>query len=224
MSKKTIIISIVSVILVSGLAVLALVLINGKPNTPDETSEAKGPQPGDSVIITKTPEYKACELFTSDSLQSILGDKVSAVVNGERNGVVAANLQVADACDYTFTTSTSKENKLSIQVYQYSVSTEGSSNLEQYDATWRNVNVVADPEYTKGYPAYFKSSNVDDKKIFQMYVIGGAKNFRFAISQPLSSQYFSDQEVVTMMIKFANDANYEVTNASGEDIPPAPNV
>ena len=223
MSKKAIIISIVSVILISGLVVLGLILVNGKQNTPDQTSESKGPQPGDSVAITKTPEYKACQLFTSDSLQTILGDKVSAVVNGERSGSIAANFEIADQCDYDFTTATSKDNELSIQVYQYSVSTEGS-NLEQYDATWRNINVIADPEYTKGYPAYYKSSNVDDKKIFQMYVIGGAKNFRFAISQPLSSQYFSDQEVVAMMIKFANDANYDVANSTSEDVPPAPNV
>lgn len=223
MSKKTILISIGAVLLTSGLAILALVLVNGVPGTSEQPTQSTGPKPGDVVAVTQTPEYKSCEVFTADSLRTILGEKVSAIANGERSGVIAPNYEIADACDYTFTTNSSKENTLSIQVYQYSASTD-QSKIEQYDGTWRNINVVADPEYTKGAPAYYKSIDVDGKKIFQLYVLTGAKNLRFAITQPLSSQYFSDKEAIALLIQFANEANYDSVNQTSEDVPPAPNV
>lgn len=223
MSKKTILISIGAILLISGLAVLALVLINGTPNTSEQPIQSTGPKPGDSVVVSNTPEYKACELFTTDAVKTVLGDKVTAIANGSRSGVIAPNYEVADSCDYTFTTNSTSDNKLSVQVYQYSASTD-ESKIEQYDETWRNINVVADPDYKKGFPAYYKSSDVNGNKIFQMFVLSGAKNIRFAITQPLSSQYFGDKEVIAMMIQFANQANYDVINPVSEDIPPAPNV
>jgi hypothetical protein len=219
MTKKAIIISIVSVVVVALGVFGVLFFIKGGFDSDNQVITP--PKPGDSVSLDQTPTYKSCELFSMAAIQEGLGSGAQSIKPGERSGVVALNYEVADRCSFSFATSASEDNTLDVMTYLYSTDVS-HSQAEIYDDSWRNISKTAVPAYTLSYPAYFKKITSGDTTAFVLQVIGGAKNYRLAIEQPSGNLTLNETTALNALISLANKANYSVANPT--DVPPAPKV
>lgn len=218
MSKKVIIISIASILVVAALVVGILFII--QRNTPQQVVDST-PQPGDAVEIDKTPVYKSCEVVPRETITASFGTNASSFKDSERRGIVARNYEVADECSYSFSTASSEDNQFDIQVYQYGTE-ETAKGGDGFDNSWRNISKSYDKAYLLDYPAYFSATEASSRKHFTLEILNGPKHYQFAIEQPADGAMSSDT-AFNILIELANKANYK-TAPVDDSIPPAPNV
>lgn len=224
MTKKVLIISIASVVVVSLVVCGILLFLKGAPTQNPGNSDESAPKPGDAVALSETPEYKACEVLAvatiKPALELGLGDTVESLADGERSGVVAQNYEIADECNYTFATATSGDNTLNVQSYLYTADPEHTS-ANVFDTSWRNISKVSVPSYTLQYPAYFRIDQAEGRQSFMLQIVVNAKHYRFAIEQATGGA-FDEDKALAALIALALKANYSL--AQPTDAPPAPQV
>jgi flagellar basal body-associated protein FliL len=219
-TKRKIIIAIISVVVVILIAsgAVAFLLLNQRDNQPDTQTG----QPGDPVSLEQTPNYATCSMLPKDSVQAALGSVAASVSEGEREGTVARNYEIADTCAFGFTTSSSNNNSVTLQTYLYSADASFQEGSSYGGGSWTNITKQFYEDFQLEYPAYFQANTVSDVKEFILQVVTSAKNYRFAIEQPTDKTTYTDTEALTVLIALANKADYSVTDTS--DAPPAPKV
>lgn len=216
MSKKVaIIISIVGTILIA-VAVVAILQLTNKPQA-DPKEDVR--QPGDSVTIADTPSLKACETVPLLEIKRALGDAGNSLSSGEREGVVAHNLENAESCIYTFQTNESVKSQLTVQAYPY-LPNDASETSNTFDSSWRNITAFEHPAYTLVHPAYFKKIAEEGDMKFVLQIVTGPRHYRFEISQPEAQATFTEDAATKLLINLALKADY--TAADDESAPPAP--
>lgn len=211
------IVSVVGVILVAS-AVSAILLLN-RGNQPQDN---QGTQPGDTVALEQTPNYATCSILPKESIKDALGSSATSISDGEREGVIGRNYETAEACSYSFSTSSSSDNMLTIQTYLYSPSATVNEGNSYDGGSWTNITKQFNKEYILEYPAYFQVTSESGVKEFVLQVVTSAKNYRFAIEQPDNNTTYNDTEALAVLISLVNKADYSVTDTS--DAPPAPQV
>jgi hypothetical protein len=218
-TKKKIIIGIISVagvILVA--SAVSIFLLLSRDNQPDTQTG----QPGDTVSLEQTPNYATCSMLPKDSVQTALGSVATSVSEGEREGIVARNYEIADACAFHFKTSSSDDNSVTLQTYLYSADAAFQEGSSYDDGSWKNITKQSNENFELEHPAYFQINTDSGVKEFVLLIVTSAKNYRFAIEQPAGKTTYNDDEALTALISLANKADYSVTDTS--DAPPAPEV
>jgi hypothetical protein len=207
MTKKMFIISLI-VIIVIGVGVFGVLFFVKKGSTP-QASVDTSPKPGDAVALSETPEYKACEFITAPSVKSALGEGISNFSDATRNGVVAQNYEVAETCDYSFSTVKSDENTASIRIVKASL--DPSKQVSQDPPTWVGVNSADYPEYKINSQAKYETIESSDTIQFVLTLLDGPKEYLFIIAQPKDAATFDKDTAASALIKMANVANLDMT-------------
>ena len=184
-----------SIALVLGSALIAIRVASiVQPEVPSPAKSAE-------IQLIDTPEYNACEVTTVDVVKSA-GDNLTAVEPGFRFGDYAPNDTIADGCSYTISTAKTSNVFLSIQVYDYTETTN-SEDIEVVDDTWQEV--------TGSNPiAYFKQSTQNDTTIFSLRVIPGGKNVVFELRQPTSDAIFDEKTALKFLTNVSSKADFNV--------------
>ena len=220
MSKKLmIIISIIGVILVAGIVTAVLVLTKGTATTNDQAPIDTTPKPGQSVSAEDTPEYGACEVVGTASIQSALN--ATSVKNSTSSGIIADNYETAEACSFSYETAQSTDNTLRVRVYLVTASADHQAT-ESFDISWRNISPIPYPEYTLQYPAYFKAIENGGNKEYTLQVISGTRHYQFVVVRPASVTTPDDEAIIKSLLTLASSADYNTVPST--DIPPAPEV
>lgn len=217
MSKKVIIISIISVALVAVVTITAFLLIKGNNTQSDNGAKRT---PGETVALSDTPDLKTCEVVSVASIKDALDEAGETLSAGERSGIVGHNGEAADSCRYTFT-NRDTDSTLALEVYPYTNSDGNESAVGNvFDSSWLNINKAQFPPYTLTYPAYFKAADEGTDTTFTFHVITGVRHYQFTITQPKGEDGYTRESVIPVLISLAIKANYEISG--DQDAPPAP--
>ena len=195
MSRKVIIISILSLVIITGAVIGGLALFKSPQvaTTPDETKPDTS-NPAAEVVLNKDP----CILLTVDSITSILGSVAKSVKPGVSSDATALNGETAEDCAYTFTTAASDNNSLSMQTYLYKPDGNETPGLD-----WYNIDKT-------DLPTYFKEIDSADKKThtYNMRVINGPTNYLYVISQPTGKTSFDMMAAIDVLRNISKAAKY----------------
>lgn len=218
MSKKWIIISLIIVFVAAVVVVGILFAINSTKNT-EPTNNRPIATPGETVPIANTPDLKTCEILPVSSIQEALGESSATLTDGERGGVIAHNGEVADSCNYAFTTADGTNSKLSFEVYPYT-SNDVVGNGNVFDQSWLNITNFEFPDYTLPHNAYYKQINQAGQSQFTLQVVTSTRHYKFAIIQPQDSKQYSRDTAINILISLATSADYQISE--DPNAPPAP--
>lgn len=120
-SKKTKITTGIAIAIVAlvATAVVAYLFITQKQ---DETAVES------EIALSETPNLGACSLVSPEEIKNLerVDGGIKTISEGTRIGIKTPEGTVADACRYTFTTSMSSDNTLTIAAYNAPVQTENT--------------------------------------------------------------------------------------------------
>ncbi len=182
-------------------AVIVLYILTPKAIPP----VAQGP-----VSLTKTPQYNACQVITVADIQNTFyGNLVTEVKPGIRIGTNAPNGTIADGCGFGLRTAKSVNNTLAVEVYPYTVTTDGSDK-ETADNSWAEV-ASSNPK------AYFAKATEGDTTIYKLRVIPGGKNVMFELRQPTNAIAIDQPSALDFLVGIATKANFNVINSTSDN-------
>ncbi len=213
MSRKVIIISLSAIIAIAALMVGALLLFQTTPTK-------NAPQVGQTVSQDKIPDYKTCSVIPATTIKSIFGNKISKLSDAQTTGVIALNGEVAQQCDYTFSTTLSNNNSFSIQTYLSNPSTaKGPTGMPMGDKSWFVI-----PGIKISYTSLYKTELSKDGKslLFYLSVMTPTKYYLYTITEPQGQAAIVDETAINILAQFANAGDYTVSQPT--NAPPAPHV
>lgn len=215
MKKRTIIAIVALVVLVALIGCLTTWYIFVQSNKPQPVTTSP-------VSLDQTPEYGACEIITSDMMRnSANGDRITSIVEGVRIGQTAPNETTAEGCSFAFASDKSNQNTLTVSVYPYTATTDGSVS-EIAGSTWSEV-MNSSPM------AYFGRGTIDDGKttVYTLRELPGSKNVLYTLKQPTDKLTYNEADALDFLVGIATKANTDVVTENTpsevtEGLPPEP--
>ena len=213
MSKKLIIISVVSILVISGGVVGALLLTKGqpKPSTTDTVAFDNQPKTKVETKADLSKDYGACELVKKDFIKSTLGKSADSLQGPDNVGrAYVGNGDESQTCVYSFAAggtidnSFGADNGFSVTVYAF----KDQTTLDTLQAV-ENTHAVA-------------VSNLGDSATFTTYadfnpgqtqyiltVYSGLKYYAYTLTQPTKSATFTQASAKTALLDIANSVTYK---------------
>jgi len=175
------------------------------------TPKATPTPPKTEISLTQTPDFNACNVIKIDDIKSSFnGDLITSISDGVRVGVKAPNDTTADSCGFNITTEQSPNNSLSVQVYPYTATTDGT-NKEAVSASWSQV-AESDPI------AYFGKDMDGDAVVYKLRIIPGGKNVMIELRQPLNAKAMDEPTALDFLVGLATKADLSVIDLGSEEL------
>lgn len=207
MSKKTIIISVVAVVVVAGIATAVLLLVRGASNKGMDTDDDR--YATTKTIPDPTKNYGACDLLTTTSIKSALGasaDKLAAGFNAGKgivgDGDTAQNCVYGLSKQVTEISTTMLTDSFYTTVYVYKDQASKTADTAAYDNS-TSVEGIGDKA------GFFTSVDQALKTTdYSLRVDVGLRYYAFAIRQTTSTKTFDETSALAALTTLSKSIDY----------------
>lgn len=207
MHKKTIIISVIAVVVVAGIATAVLLLVRGANNKSMASDDDR--YATTKTIPDPTKNYGACDLLTTADIKTALGtsaDKLAAGFNAGKgivgNGDTAQNCVYGLSKEVTEISSSMLTDSFYTTVYVYKDQASKTADTAAYDNS-APVEGIGDKA------GFFTSVDQTLKTTeYSLRVDVGLRYYGFAIRQTSSTKTFDETSALAALTMLAKSVDY----------------
>jgi hypothetical protein len=176
-TKKTIIISVISIVILAGGIVGSLIFVKGLPGQKVETKVSLE-QPKNDAVTTDP-----CALLSTNDVKTIFGANAAEVTLEKQADATAPNGEPAQQCLFTIKNSSGATMTLLTQTYSYKPAADGQKGEDPIPASWYNLSKTPYPTYLTDQ----KPSATSKFYTTTVRIINGPINYLLTLQQPEST-------------------------------------
>ena len=207
MRKKTIIISVIAVVVVAGIATAVLLLVRGVNNKSMDSDDDR--YATTKTIPDPTKDYGACDLLTTTAIKSALGTSADKLATGFNAGKgLVGNGDTEQSCVYGLSKQVTEISALMLTdsfyttVYVYKDQASKTADTTSYDNSIP-VDGIGDKA------GFFTSVDQTLKTTeYSLRVDVGLRYYAFAIRQTTSTKTFDETSALAALTTLAKSIDY----------------
>lgn len=199
--KKIIILCITLAVLLIGAVIVVYSVMHrsSQPLIATQTEQTIKPTNTKPTVVSDP-----CKLLSITTTKKIFGDSIIAVDEAIKSNTQAINGELAESCEYNYTTTKSKDNQFIAQTYLYKAGIPGKQDSEPLPgAGWYDLNKSQKYAYFKG-----GGEQVNDKVYYTMRVINGPINYIFQICQPKDQVTYDESASRDIFLQIYDNINF----------------